>query len=108
MSRRPLQYYDNGNYTEGVEEIDSSKNALNNVNFVSAEALLRQALRAEANKAVGVADSAQIGAGYDDIHQCTYVVDIDGKVSCKGCGKGTVKKVSHKKSKKHAKPTKSY
>jgi len=74
------------------------KNALNNVEFVSAEALLHRALKTEAN----------IGEELE-LHKCSYTVDRSGSVSCKGCGKGNnVKKATHKISKKHANPKKSY
>ena len=76
--------------------------------FVSADTLLARALQHEATKASNIAESAQIGTSYDDVlHKCSYTVDVDGTVSCKGCGKGTAKKISHKKGKKHSKSTKS-
>lgn len=76
--------------------------------FLSANALLERALVQEATITSNIANSAQIGAGYDEaLHKCSYTVDVDGTVSCKGCGKGTVKKISHGR-KKHGKPTKSY
>lgn len=91
MSRRPAEYKVKGE-------------------FVSAHSLLARALEAEASRGARVEEeeSAAIGAAYDNLHKCTFTVDLDGTVSCKGCGKGTAKKVSHKKNKKHAKPTKSY
>ena len=46
-----------------------------------------------------IPETPAIGAPYDDLHKCTYSVEADGTVSCKGCGKGTVKKVSHMKMK---------
>ena len=77
-----------------------------NAQFVSADALLAQALEAEATKASDLAPVASIGSDYSDaFHKCSYTVDVDGSVSCKGCGKGKVKKASHGK---HRKPGKSY
>jgi hypothetical protein len=95
--------------------------------FVSADTLLARALEQEAANANSIAQRAHIGASYtkaanaysipqrahigasntDDIHKCSWVVDVDGSVSCKDCDKGKVKKVSHK-GKKHRKPSKSY
>ena len=76
--------------------------------FVSADTLLARALEEEATTAEStVISSAHIGAERIDIHKCSYSVAVDGTVSCRGCGKGTVKKVSHR-GKKHGKPTKSY
>tara|TARA_B100001094_G_scaffold209698_2_gene203616 strand:- start:16636 stop:17253 length:618 start_codon:yes stop_codon:yes gene_type:complete len=45
-----------------------------------------------------------------ELHKCSYTVDLDGTVRCKDCGKGSssTKKASHKNSRKHAKPTKSF
>jgi len=76
--------------------------------FVSADTLLARALEEEATAAEStVISNAQIGAEHIDVHKCSYSVASDGTVSCKDCGKGTVKKVSHR-GKKHGKPTKSY
>ena len=79
-------------------------------NFVTDDALLARALSQEARKVDDAAENVAIGAGYDELHKCSYTVDLDGTVSCKGCGKGSssTKKASHEKSRKHAKPTKSY
>jgi RNA-binding protein YlmH len=76
--------------------------------FVSADTLLARALEQEATAAERAAISnAQIGAEHIEVHKCSYSVAVDGTVSCQGCGKGTVKKVSHR-GKRHGKPTKSY
>lgn len=76
--------------------------------FISADTLLARALRKEDAMAQrAVVKNAQIGAEHIEVHKCSYSVAVDGTVGCKGCGKGTVKKVSHR-GKKHGKPTKRY
>ena len=79
-----------------------------NLKFVSADILLARAMQQEASTAESTAISnAQIGAECIDVHRCSYSVAVDGTVSCQDCGKGTVKKVSHR-GKKHGVPAKSY
>lgn len=85
MSRKPLNFNDEDE-------------------FVSADALLARALEKEA---INAEHATPIGAGFEDLHKCTYTVAADGTVSCKSCGKGTVKKVSHN-GKKRGKHTKTY
>tara|TARA_Y100000389_G_C17367422_1_gene467089 strand:+ start:861 stop:1133 length:273 start_codon:yes stop_codon:yes gene_type:complete len=78
-------------------------------NFVSDYALLARALSKEASKVSELVKNAEIGAGYDKVHKCAWVVDHDGTVSCKDCGKGSsAKKVVQRKEKKPVFPTKSH
>ena len=70
-----------------------------NSRVVHADALLAQALvkAAACAKNTALAESTPTIGAEVEIHKCSFTVRDDGGVECRGCGKGTVKKASHRR-----------
>lgn len=82
-----------------AEHLEDAGAKVQPVRFISKNELIDKILQEQALKAL---EEFNIGAEKDiEVHACVWTLRPDGKAECKSCGKGTVKKVSHKKERKH-------